>query len=248
MRPNYSIENIETAWEEFDLIQQKFDGMFVSVHVSARTCEIKTRTGKVLHSLKLSNFHKSTVFVGEWMRGTQRSQKWNGEIVVHDVQSVNGWDCSSRPYLQRLEELKGVQLPVELNEFLNGNAKAAVLFPETWNRGFKNALWANVESGEWEGLILRSSTKIFGFTVGKCKKEAEGDFFAVRLHEKDGRAVSIIGSMFPGGPEVVRARIYDKTEAVEGFEVGRVFCATGSDKTKKGSLRNPMFSNWHLEK
>ena len=243
MRNNYEDSTFESMdLDHYDLVQLKFDGMWVQVEIDGLTALIKTRKGNVKARFQLSERDPRSVFVGELMTGTQRSQNHQGKMIVFDCAAANGLDCQGRPYLQRMEEFKAVSLPPELSGFVS------VFEPvETWNADHALDMWKDVESGVEEGLILRRNVMPYGATIARVKPKAEADYFAARVFWKDGKPVSIGGAVRPGGPIVVRARLLTGQD-YGGFHLDRVFKCSGQELTKRGSMRFPMFGGWHLEK
>ena len=243
MRGSYEDSTVGTMdLDHYDLVQLKHDGMWVQVEIDGRTALVKTRKGNVKARFQLSESQPRSVFVGELMTGTQRSQSRDKEMVVFDCEAANGFDCQGRTYLERMEEFKGIFIPPELAEF------GCVFNPvETWNADHALEMWKDVESGAEEGLILRRNVMPFGATVARVKPRAEADYFAGKVFWKNGRAVSIGGALIPDGPIVVRARILCNHD-YEGFRLNRVFKCAGQEITKRGSMRFPMFGGWHFEK
>ena len=243
MRNSYEDSTIGNMdLDHYDRVQLKYDGMWVQVEIEGSTALVKTRKGNVKARFQLSKPYKKTVFVGEFMTGTQRSKGCEKALIVFDCSHANGWDVEGRTYEQRMEEFGSVDLPPELFGF------AVKFWPvKTWPIEHAQRLWKSVESGDHEGLILRRNSMIYGGTVARVKPHAEQDYFATRVHWKNGKPTSIGGSLRPGGPEVVRARLLCGQD-YGAFQLDKVFKCRGQELTKRGSMRFPMFAGWHLEK
>lgn len=251
-RSNYEDQTIEGVdLDHYDLCQIKQDGHWACLDIAERWAEVRTRKGKVKHRIQLSERHRRSVFIGEWMRGTQRSGASPLGFVVFDCSTANHWNVEARPYLQRMIEAKRVDIPKEITDVLG-----PVGFAETHSAAKALDFWPEVESGKHEGLILRANRLPFGATCARVKPRAEVDYYATQVHHNDqGQAISIGGAKYRGGPEVVRARLMrvggdfaSLAASWGGFKLGRCFVATGQELTDRGSLRFPFFQGWHNEK
>ena len=243
MRGNYEDATVETMdLDHYDLLQLKFDGMWVQVEIDGREAKILNRHGKPVEVVELADKHPRSVFVGEWMKGTQRTKGQAVHVVAFDCATANGWNCESRTYLERMEEFKAVKIPNELK-----NVLGRVVFPETWHPREAETLWKDVETGKEEGLILRRNAMPFGATVARVQPLVEVDFYATGIPWKNGKPVAVGGSEYPGGPELVKARLTVGSD-YSGFQVGRCFKVQGQARTERGSVRFPFFRGWHLEK
>lgn len=243
-RNNYAdntVKNMNT--KHHDLVQFKLDGMWVCVEIEGSWAVVRTRQGKIREKVRLLEPQPKSILVGEWMVGTTRAKKSGKRLVVFDCLEASGWSVEARTYLHRMLEAKRVTIPQNLSEVLGG-----VEYVETLNSSHALKMWNQVESGDEEGLILRRNVNSYGGTVTRVKPKVERDYFATIIHTSpEGKALSVGGSLTPGGEEVVRARLSPLADA-SAFHVGRVFKCQGGEVTARGSMRYPIFGGWHLEK
>ena len=82
-RNTYADADLNTAdTDYYDLVQYKYDGMFIVVIIDGLSCELYTRSGRLYDRVILEMPQPKTVFVGELLRGTQRSKHLRGNKTV----------------------------------------------------------------------------------------------------------------------------------------------------------------------
>lgn len=237
-----SINDADTA--HYDLVQWKWDGMFIAVVIDGLTCELVTRSGRVLDRIILEKQCAKTVFVGELLKGTQRCKALEGnKIVAFDVASASGIDVERQPYLARMASITWDALPAEFMQ-------AYQVEPVQTGKSAEELgdYWQLVKHANLEGLILRRNSDIFGATICRIKPLVERDYYATKInYNRQGIAMSVGGSLTKGGPQVVSARLFGRVDYAD-FKPGRCFVVQGAEVTEGGSIRHPKFSRWHHEK
>ena len=128
-------------------IQRKFDGHWVSVDMDGVNCMVKSRSGRVLSLVRVSNTGPHRTIIGELIVGTHEASEAGehyGQIVVFDIYDDNGLEV---PYSERLAEAECVALSSGYGRFSGG----IMVAPQTLA-----AAMAEAEAENWEGLIFRS--------------------------------------------------------------------------------------------
>lgn len=238
---NQSIETLNT--KHYDLVQFKKDGMFVSVDIDGYYCEIRCRSGAVKKEIRLEQRHQRSVFVGEWMKGTERSKDSDVKLWLFDCAVSNDWNVESLHYLHRMVEARRVEMPKEVVQEIG---KVQVI--DTYGIDTARRLWSDVESGKEEGLIVRRNAMPIRATVGRVKPIVEKDFYVVGLYyDSQDQVIAVGGATTPGGEQVIKARVSPYANH-DGFRMGRCFVVEGQEITGRGSVRFGYFKRWHNEK
>lgn len=239
----------------FDLVQPKYDGIWVDVYCNGTDAIAYSRDGGDEKARWPCEALSDTWLHGEYLFG----QQWafdaglEGQLVLFDLTQLGKLDFRSSSYTMRRDTLIKV---LDRHDAPPEWSVVEQFSSVQWKRVWK---WF-VEKGGFEGLVFRDSTSMWEAPVGRIKKLFTMDYVMMGVVEgggkNKGRLGAIVAGLYDDGELVEICRVgggfTDQTRA-EIWEdryplMGRVFEAGGAKVFKSGALRHPQFLRWREDK
>lgn len=241
--------NYETAEQaaltgQFQWIQSKQDGWWACVAISRGTARIFSRQGVLKHTAEVRETEVECVLIGEYLVGTQRSEKdaSKGRFVAFDMVESNGKYIGDLPYMERSSRAKSV---AEREEWM--------LPIKNYEVRSHGKVWSDlVLKGDAEGLIFRSFHDTYeNSVIGRVKRTFTMDYVVMGLQPGEGKHAGRMGAVICGLYE--GKKLVEKVRVGGGWSdqerdsiwkrprayVGRVLEVRGYQVFDSGSMRHP---------
>ena len=252
-RPHY--QNLHPGeWPKEGYVSVKFDGMWGTTVIEGDRALVYSRTGKLKATLALASADlDGSIFVGEYMTGTQRARKSQQhgcvmvfDVLVHKGRDVRGCDATDRTSIIGGEyPLIGGRSPLRcVTHYCAGTG------PELWQE--------QVVRGGHEGLVF-IGCGAFGEGWARMKASATVDYvclgYEMGTGRNAGKVTAICGGLYREGRTQHVCTVAGLTDhwrdtlTAHGERyLGRVFTAAGKGVFESGALRHPSFVEWHADK
>lgn len=231
-----------------DTLQLKYDGWWARVVCADGEAQVFSRTQRLVHSFQIDPLCFG-VFIGEYMFGTQWSQKQDryGKIFLFDCWSTSGQDTTSFEYKERYRLIRA-NLPL-----LGDTVRLVQNYPIT----AYDEVWKSfVATGEYEGVVYRRRDGKATDTLLRQKRKVTKDFQVTGFVPGEGKHLGRLGALLGQSADGVRISVgggFDDAERQHimdnpGQYLGRWFEVEGYAEFASGSLRHPQFIRWRDDK
>lgn len=259
----------------FDVVELKFDGHWAEARFDGRgVCEIYTRTGTLRKRCEVDPRLPRMALIGEYLYGTTWSTQGDRSGQFHAFDIVPKWWrapalISRRKLMQRklralsdlivARECRFIGVERQDPEWHERMPDWFHIVGQCPTTSWRN-LWATrVETGEYEGLVFKKSTGLFGEPHARMKRVHTADFvcdgFNIGAGRYEGVVYSILGSLYVDGVRKLICNVPGLTDiqrtafaANPNKFIGRVFEATGKGRFESGALRHGSFIRWRNDK
>lgn len=227
----------------YDLVELKLDGIWGQ----ATEGSIRSRTGRIKDYRPVDGRLGKLTLIGELLVGTPWSCRGDrsGLFCAFDIDDA-------APLAKRRRALERTFNRLPMPPWM----RLVEQYPaREWRR-----LWADhVATGQYEGLVFKSSSGRYGEPWGRMKRIVTADYVCMGANPGGGRyigsAASIQGGLYVDGvlKQVVNVGGLTDEQRQElwrhpGRFTGQVFEAAGNARFASGALRHPRFERWRANK
>lgn len=246
---------------KYEFFQFKYDGQWCKlVKEESETVRVISRTGKIKHEFCMVDFPRNTVFLAEYMFGTQWAQDVDrvGRFFLFDCLCFEGLELHDWPYRERYQRAlwthRGIHGKDQRFDIVHNYPIDDL--PRFWSR------ISNDRS--YEGIVARNWNQKYEDKIVRAKIDVTDDFMVIAVNEGLGRLAGSMGSVTVG-------QYTDPNDADSFVEVmtvgggfsdelrkeiwmnrsnmfGRVIQVTGKQRFDSGALRHPNFDRFRLDK
>lgn len=232
------------------ICQLKYDGIWCDAHVTdslityiSRHGLVKKTTSIPRHSLQPGHYIGEFMFGSEWAQDLTRKDN----LYLFDYLSPDYKSDWQKPYQNRIETLKGIELP---------KSWAVV---DSFDSKEKDNIWELlVAPGHFEGLVFRHPQDTWLHTLLRAKGEVTEDLMIVGFEVGEGRLSNTLGAVLckdgknpdmthvvgGGFTDAQRNRIWNNRMDY----VGKWIRVIAKKKFASGLLRHPNFHSFHEDK
>lgn len=175
----------------FDVIQMKYDGWWVLVHVHHQEADIYSSGGRLLETYPVDT-HDEGYLIGEFMYGTNWAQTFDpGRVYLHDVLEWGYTDFTNRAYFKRKSLIHGIRASLS-DQFR---------IVKEWHINEIEMCWSMVISQGFEGLVYKNSLSTFTpgeRAFGRTKRDFTMDYVILGAKEGEGRNEGRLGALEAG--------------------------------------------------
>lgn len=236
----------EAAFHGADSFQLKYDGWWTQCIASNGNFVMNSKEVRTFRNGQFSS-GISAVIIGEFMQGTQWSQKPEhaGKFYIFDLWGLHDVDTTDFPYRDRYALLQ------TLIPDLPGWCQLVKNYPMTqWD-----TIWnSQVETGLFEGCVFRNRHDPVSAPIHRIKRDIEATYTITGFVEGIGKYSGTLGAVIidkktDSGADATVGGGWSDEERDEIWNnqtsfLGRQFDAVGKYRFESGLLRHPNFKRW----
>jgi len=244
-----------------ELFQFKFDGQWCRVaKEDAGPVRLYSRTNKIKHEFECPYFPSNSVFLAEYMFGTQWAQDISrvGKLFLFDCLCFEGLELHEWSYRERYQRALW---------FSRGIHGKDPRFDLVRNYPIEDLprFWSRInEDRSYEGIVARNWNQKYENKILRSKIDVTDDFMVITVNEGLGRLAGTMGSVTvgqytdPSDPDSfvevmtvgggfsdeLRKQIWMNRSNM----FGQVMQCTGKQRFDSGALRHPNFDRFRPDK
>lgn len=251
-----TIEDVLSAKPAFDILQLKYDGIWVRLVVDDIAHNFTkpqgsvflgswfSRTGELKHQRHVKLL--PGVYTGEYMFGSQWAQDPNrlGTTFLFDCVRTGDEIIATLPYFQRHGILKS-----RLQSARDGK----LVLVDNVDISLATTCWERVLANKYEGLIFRRSQDDYCSSLGRLKRKVTREYVILDVIEGNNRLTGSLGALRLG--LFTTSGLVEITKCGGGFsdlqrsdiwsawprDKGRVITVEGRTVFASGAIRHPEF-------